>query len=150
MQQLIALARQQLFDANLQRDFVEQTITQVKRQTMYFSEPNLDTFIELLTQNRSLFSSEQLAELEQAIEPLEDDLEILSEAISLWSKNHPEIENAQFQLLNNISTISTALLPGKEGNVPRLKHSLSKKNLKNAIVQGSVPKKTEPPTDDTP
>ncbi len=49
---------------------------------MSFSEQNIQTFIELLVQQRSFFSAEQLAELEQLIEPLEDNVDILSEAIS--------------------------------------------------------------------
>ena len=56
---------------------------------MSFFEQNIDTFIELLTQQRSLFSPEQLDELNQLIEPLSDDVESLSDAISEWSEKYP-------------------------------------------------------------
>ncbi|MEB3278851.1 MAG: hypothetical protein VKK42_07985 [Lyngbya sp.] len=74
---------------DLSLEFVQQTITQIKGKFMSFFEQNIDTFIELLTQQRSLFSPEQLDELNQLIEPLSDDVESLSDAISEWSEKYP-------------------------------------------------------------
>jgi hypothetical protein len=66
---------------------------------MSLPEQKIDSFIELLTQQRSLFGSEQLTELAQLIEPLSDEIDVLSEAISSWAENYPSIQEAQAKLL---------------------------------------------------
>ncbi|MFY7806513.1 MAG: hypothetical protein ACOVQ7_24130 [Limnoraphis robusta] len=124
----------QCLDVSL--EFVQQTITQIQGKFMSFSEKNIYTFIELLTQQRSIFSSEQLDELNQLVEPLSDDVDTLSDAISEWSEKYPEIEEAQSKLMD---IKPSDLAPGSgEGNVPELNYDLNKKTFKNAIQQGSV------------
>jgi predicted transposase/invertase (TIGR01784 family) len=51
-----------------------------------FSEDNVAAFIELLNNRRSLFSAQDLAELAELIQPLPDQIEILSDAIAQWCK----------------------------------------------------------------
>ena len=139
----------QLLDLPL--DFVVQTITQIERQSMSFPEQSIDTFIELLTQQRTLFSPEQLTELEQIVEPLDDDIDILSKAISSWSENYPEIEAAKFKLLEVVGSQSSEKAPeSKQGKVPKSKSNLNKKTLRNAIEQGSKPAESQSSTDDAP
>ena len=50
-------------------------------------EQQIDSFIELLTQQRSLFSAAQLTELAQLIEPLPDEIDVLAAAIATWLEN---------------------------------------------------------------
>jgi DNA-binding CsgD family transcriptional regulator len=52
---------------DLSVEFVRQTINKIQRESMSVSERAIDSFIELLTQQRSLFSREQLTELAQVI-----------------------------------------------------------------------------------
>lgn len=134
----------QLLDVPL--EFVQQTITQLDRPSMSFSEQNIDTFIELLTQHRSLFSPEQLAELDSLIDPLLDDIDFLSDAISSWTEQYPEIEAAQSQLLD---AKPSEMAPGnKEGNVPKPDRRLNKKAIQNAIQQSSVSNPSKPSQSD--
>ncbi|MFP4124926.1 MAG: hypothetical protein ACLFWI_28790, partial [Coleofasciculus sp.] len=51
-----------------------------------FSEDNVAAFIELLNTRRSLFSTQDLAELAELIKPLPDKIETLSHAIAQWCK----------------------------------------------------------------
>jgi len=96
-------------------ELVQQTAQQITSQAMSFSEQNVAAFMELLTRQRSLFSSDHLAELEQLVTPLPDDIKEISKALSSWYKKHPEIREAQFKLLPDNSGEKT---PGsKEGKV---------------------------------
>lgn len=102
---------------------------------MSFSEQNVDAFIELLTEQRSLFTSEDLAELEELVAPLSDDIEALSNVISEWCEKHPEIDEAHLKLIPNNSAERT---PGsKEGKVKNPDYELNKQTLQNAIQQSS-------------
>lgn len=119
---------------NLPIEFVQQAITQFQDQVSLCSKRNIETFIELLTQNRSIFSASQLTELSQLIEPLPDNLDALSEAIDNWSKKYPEIEKAQSELLETLSHQSSekALeIPGE--TLPQPNNCLNKKTLQNAL-----------------
>jgi hypothetical protein len=108
---------------------------------MSFPEQNVAAFIELLARQRSLFSSENLAELEQLVLPLPDDIKELSKAISEWCEQHSEIDEAQLELLPNHSAEKT---PGsKEGNVPKPKNELNKAILLDAIQQSSPSKDSQ-------
>jgi predicted transposase/invertase (TIGR01784 family) len=124
----------QLLDLSL--EYVQQIANKIKRESMSFTEQNIDSFIELLTQQRSLFSPEQLSELDRLIDPLIDEIDTLSVALSSWSEKYPEIEAAQAQLLDRLST---EMAPGsQEGNVPKPDLNLNKKTLQNAIQQSQV------------
>ncbi len=136
---LMGLSLEQIAQAlDLPIEVVQQAAQQITSQTMSFSEQNVAAFIELLTHQCSLFSPENLAELEQLVLPLPDDIEELSKAISEWCEQHSEIDEAQLELLPNHSREKT---PGsKEGNVPKPKAELNKSMLLDAIQQSSSSK----------
>jgi hypothetical protein len=122
-------------------ELVQETAQQVTSEAMSFPEQNVAAFIELLARQRSLFSPENLAELEQLVLPLPDDIEELSKAISEWCEQHSEIDEAQLKLLPNHSAEKA---PGsKEGNVPKPKNELNKAILLDAIQQSSPSKDSQ-------
>ncbi|MEG4231093.1 Rpn family recombination-promoting nuclease/putative transposase [Microcoleus sp. Pol11C3] len=125
----------QLLDLSLQ--FVRQTINKIQRESMSLPEQNIDSFIELLTQQRSLFSAEQLTELAQLIEPLSDEIDVLSEAISSWAENYPSIQEAQAQLLEPLPPIaktSETTAESPESSESLIGDRLNKQALTNAIL----------------
>jgi predicted transposase/invertase (TIGR01784 family) len=132
----LGLTSAQIAEAlKLPLELVQQTAQQTTRQAMSFSEQNVAAFIELLTRQRSLFTPEDLAELEQVVAPLPDDIEALSKVISEWCEEHPEVDEAQLKLLPDNSGEKA---PGsKEGKVKPPNDALNKQILKNAIQQSS-------------
>jgi DNA-binding transcriptional MerR regulator len=77
-----------------------------------FYQQNITAFIELLKNQRSLFSAEDLAELAGLIAPLPDQIEDLSSAISLWCKQ--EQRSAQRNALKQVrQTLSSDTLIGE-------------------------------------
>jgi predicted transposase/invertase (TIGR01784 family) len=69
----LGLTSEQIAEAlKLPLELVQKTAQQINSQTMSFSEQNVAAFIELLTHQRSLFTSEYLTELEQLVTPLAD------------------------------------------------------------------------------
>ena len=125
----------QLLDLSL--EFVRQTINKIQRESMSLPEQKIDSFIELLTQQRSLFGAEQLTELAQLIEPLSDEIDVLSEAISSWAENYPSIQEAQAQLLEPLPPIAKASEKAavtRESSESQLRDRLNKQALKNAIL----------------
>lgn len=132
----LGLTSAQIAEAlKLPLELVQQTAQQTTSQAMSFSEQNVAAFIELLTRQRSLFTPEDLAELEQVVAPLPDDIEELSKAISEWCEEHPEVDEAQLKLLPDNSGEKA---PGsKEGKVKPPNDALNKQILKNAIQQSS-------------
>ncbi|MEG4029122.1 Rpn family recombination-promoting nuclease/putative transposase [Microcoleus sp. POL8_C6] len=124
----------QLLDLSL--EFVRQTINKIQRESMSLPEQNIDSFIELLTQQRSLFSAEELTELAQLIEPLSDESDVLSEAISSWAENYPSIQEAQAQLLEPLppAKASEKAAVTRETSESQLRDRLNKQALKNAIL----------------
>ena len=124
----------QLLDLSV--EFVRQTIHKIQRESMSLPEQQIDSFIELLTQQRSLFSAAQLAELAQLIEPLSDESDVLSAAISSWVENYDSIQEAQAKLLEPLPPIAKA--SETAGGSPETSESqmgdrLNKQALKNAI-----------------
>ncbi len=124
----------QLLDLSV--EFVRQTIGKIQRELMSLPEQNIDSFIELLTQQRSLFSPEQLTELDRLIDSLPDAIDILSEAISTWTENHPEIEEAQAKLLEPLmsNNASSQAEESSDSRESQLSDRLNKQALKNAIL----------------
>ena len=124
----------QLLDLSL--EFVRQKINKIQRESMSLPEQNIDSFIELLTQQRSLFGAEQLTELAQLIEPLSDEIDVLSEAISSWAENYPSIQEAQAKLLEPlpIAKPSEKAAVTRENSESQLRDRLNKQALKNAIL----------------
>ncbi|MEG5058480.1 Rpn family recombination-promoting nuclease/putative transposase [Microcoleus sp. A2-C5] len=123
----------QLLDLSL--EFVGQTIHKIQRESMSLPEQNIDSFIELLTQQRSLFGAEQLTELAQLIEPLSDEIDLLSEAISSWAENYPSIQEAQAKLLEPLppAKASEKAAVSGESSESQIGDRLNKQALKNAI-----------------
>ncbi len=138
MQRLLpmGLSLEQIAQAlDLPLEIVQTTVRKIRRESMPFSDQNVDAFIELLTEQRSLFTLEDLAELEELVAPLPDDIEVLSNVISEWCEEHPEIDEAQLKLLPDNSGERA---PGsKEGNVKTPNYELNKQTLQNAIQQSS-------------
>ncbi|NJM23778.1 MAG: hypothetical protein HC836_47155 [Richelia sp. RM2_1_2] len=64
-----------------------------------FSEQNIKAFIELLNNQPSLFSCQELEELEKEVASLKDDIEELSKFISAWYLQRPTIRDAQYTIL---------------------------------------------------
>ena len=124
----------QLLDLSV--EFVRQTIHKIQRESMSLPEQQIDSFIELLTQQRSLFSAAQLAELAQLIEPLSDESDVLSAAISSWVENCPSIQEAQAKLLEPLPPIAKASETAggsPESSESQMGDRLNKQALKNAI-----------------
>lgn len=125
----------QLLDLSV--EFVRQTIHKIQRESMSVPEQQIDSFIELLTQQRSLFSATQLAELAQLIEPLSDDSDVLSAAISSWAENYPSIQEAQSKLLEPLPPIAKAsetAAVSPESSESQIGDRPNKQALKNAIL----------------
>ena len=124
----------QLLDLSV--EFVRQTINKIQRESMSLPEQKIDSFIELLTQQRSLFGAEQLTELAQLIEPLSDEIDVLSEAISSWAENYPSIQEAQAKLLEPLppAKASEKAAVTRETSESQLRDRLNKQALKNAIL----------------
>ena len=126
---------------DLPLEIVQKTVNKFWRGFLSFPEQNIDAFIELLTEEYSLFSSGYLAELEQLLAPLPDDIEELSTAISTWCEQHPEIDEAQLKLLPDNSSEKA---PGsKEGKVKPPNYEINKQAILNAIQQSSDSKDSQ-------
>lgn len=99
---------------------------------MSFEQENLAAFMELLETQPTLFSPENIAELEQLISPLPDDIETLSMTVASWCQQHPIILNGQMSILKEYSLKQNTPPPAP-------KNSNRKKPLNNG-----KPYKTEP------
>jgi predicted transposase/invertase (TIGR01784 family) len=124
----------QLLDLSL--EFVRQTINKIQRESMSLSEQKIDSFIELLTQQRSLYSPEQLTELAELIEPLPEEIDVLSAAIATWLENYPAIGEAQAKLLEPLtpSNASETVSQSSGSSGDKVGDRLNKQALKNAIL----------------
>lgn len=71
---------------------------------MSFHEQNIEAFIELLKKQRSLFSAQDRASLQQLVASLPDDQEKISEAIASWYEQRPKILDAHLDILNTLLT----------------------------------------------
>ena len=71
---------------------------------MSFHEQNIEAFIQLLKNQRSLFSAQHRASLDKLAATLPDDEEKISEAIASWYEQHPKILDAQLDILNTLLT----------------------------------------------
>ena len=97
-------------------------------------------FIELLTEQKTIFSPEELSELKQLFTILPDDIEQLSNAIATWCKQdkHGEILNTLRQVRQTFSSNPGERIPvTKQLKVPQPKYQLNKKTLQDAISQSS-------------
>jgi hypothetical protein len=104
----------------------------------FLSEQNIAAFIQLLNNRSSLFSSGDLAELEQLITTLPDDNEKISREISIWYETKPKIMDAQLKLLQKIISQIDDRAPGSDkGHVPKSDPNINKQTLENAIKRSS-------------
>ncbi len=71
---------------------------------MSFHEQNIEAFIQLLKNQRSLFSTQDRATLDKLVASLPDDEEKISEAIASWYEQRPKILDAQLDILNTLLT----------------------------------------------
>ena len=78
----------------------------VKLAAQSFHEQNVAAFIELLNNQRELFSPQDLADLAQLIEPKQDNIEELSQALAQWCKQqgHSRHQDALHQVLQVLSS----------------------------------------------
>jgi hypothetical protein len=71
---------------------------------MSFHEQNIEAFIQLLKNQRSIFSVQDRANLDKLAASLPDDEEKISEAIASWYEKRPKILDAQLDILNTLLT----------------------------------------------
>lgn len=118
---------------------------------MSFEEENLVAFVQLLQEQPQLFADSKHQELLDLIEPLADDTETLSLAISEWYEQYDDIVDSQLKILKNHnsepeSATSDQRLPGSKGlaSPPPIDQNLNKALLKNMIIQSQTSvKKTQ-------
>jgi hypothetical protein len=107
---------------------------------MSFSEKNIATFIRLLETQLSLFSSQELTELQQLIDSLPDDIERISEELSAWYEEREKICDAQLEILNQVDSANAndRLIP-KNGNYSKPKNNseLNKNIFQNSLKRAS-------------
>jgi hypothetical protein len=103
-------------------------------------EVTVNNFIHLLLTQPSLFSEEDRNELYQLINPLPDDIKLISNSISDWCLEHPKVDNALAELDGDVGNRA----PGSKKvnpNIPKPQHNPG--TLLNAIVQSSPPPKED-------
>ncbi len=108
----------------------------VKLAVQSFHEQNVAAFIELLNNQRELFSPQDLADLAQLIEPLQDNIEELSQAIAQWcsQEGHSAQLDALRQVLQLLSSATVEFLLGTNPDSVQTPESpLNKQMLQNAI-----------------
>ena len=105
----------------------------------FYYHQNLEAFLQLLREQPQLFADSQRQELLELIEPLEDDVETLSNAIATWYEKDNKIVDAQLAILNRLVSRSEGdrIPGGLTGSVspPPINQQLNKELLKNAILQ---------------
>lgn len=107
----------------------------VQQAAQSFHEQNVTAFIQLLNSQRLLFSSQDLAELNQLISPLPDDIEKLSQAIASWcqQEDHSQILDALIQMRQTLTTITLEEISGTNTQTKTPDYPLNKQMLQNAI-----------------
>jgi len=108
---------------------------------MLFAEQNLYAFIHLLNHQPSVFSETDRKNLDKLCTPLEDNPDVLSNAIIVWCKENPGIHKTLRQTRKSLFLQSTQeRAPGtQEGNVSRLEDKVKKENILNAVRQKPSP-----------
>jgi len=101
-----------------------------------FFQHNVAAFIELLNHHRLLFSTQDLVELAQLIQPLPNTIEMLSDAIAQWCKQdvHSPQRQAWRQVVSGFwgATVETVLATNLE-TLETLSYSVNKARLQQAI-----------------
>ncbi len=108
----------------------------VKSAAESFFQHNVAAFIELLNHHRLLFSTQDLVELAQLIQPLPNTIEMLSDAIAQWCKQdvHSPQRQAWRQVVSGFwgATVETVLATNLE-TLETLSYSVNKARLQQAI-----------------
>lgn len=113
----------------------------VQQAAQSFHEQNVAAFIELLNNQRELFSPQDLTQLEQLIDPLPDEIDELSNAIAQWcsQQGHSTHLNALRQVLQVLRCATVEFLLGTNPDTIQTPDSpLNKLTLQNAIGQSSL------------
>ena len=113
----------------------------VQQAAQSFHEQNVAAFIELLNNQRELFSPQDLTQLEQLIDPLPDEIDELSNAIAQWCKQqgHSTRLDALHQVNHFLSSATVEkLLETNADSVQAPGSPLNKLTLQNAIRQSSL------------
>ena len=108
---------------------------------MSFHEQNFNAFIHLIQTQASLFSAQDWANLSERIATCPEEVEQLSEAISAWCQERPQILQALRQKRKDFSSgqSTTVKAPGVNmGKKPPLAEKHPKQILVNAIQQSSA------------
>lgn len=106
-------------------------------------ETIVNIFIHLLKNQPSLFSEEDRTTLTKLIHDTADDIQSLSNAISDWCAEHPEVDKA----LAEFEEVGEKAPGQKQANKDIPKYELDKKNILNEIAQSSSSAKdVEKPT----
>lgn len=112
----------------------------VQQAATLFHQQNLTAFIQLLNEERALFSDQDLMELEQLIAPLPDNLEELAIAIINWYKQ-PEKSQIFARLVQLrqtfINNTSETVTQTDTGAVDTPENQLNKQALINAIAHNN-------------
>jgi predicted transposase/invertase (TIGR01784 family) len=104
-----------------------------------FSEDNVAAFIELLNHRRSLFSTQDLAELAELIKPLPDKIETLSQAIAQWCKQDAHSLQRQAWrdcLSGKLAATVEEWLTQNLASLETVRPSVNKAILQQAIASG--------------
>lgn len=107
-------------------------------------EVTVNNFIYLLKTQSSLFSKEEKTEVLKLVNSQSDDIQSLSNAISDWCAEHPQVDDALAELDEEIGVKA----PGStkaNSNIP--KYQLDKRTLLNAIQQSSATANNDDETD---
>jgi DNA-binding transcriptional MerR regulator len=111
----------------------------VQPAVQLFAEQNVVAFIELLQDQRSLFSPQDLAELAELLEPLPNTIEDLSEAIAQWCKQdgHSLQRQAWRDLVSGkVAARVEELLATNLASLETFEASVNKAILQQAIESG--------------
>jgi hypothetical protein len=100
---------------------------------MSFHEQNIEAFIQLLKNQRSIFSAQDRANLDKLAASLPDDEEKISEAIASWYEKRPKILDAQLDILNTLLTDELNASRSIAGTIARAEAKADKDYRKELI-----------------
>jgi len=101
-------------------------------------EATVNNFIHLLKTQPKLFSNEDNSQLVELLNLQSDDVKSLSNTISDWLEEHPQVDDALAELEDNIQVTNSERGPGSNklnSNIPD--YQRDKKSILNAIQQSS-------------
>ncbi|MFW5664138.1 MAG: Rpn family recombination-promoting nuclease/putative transposase [Coleofasciculus sp.] len=120
-------------------DGLDLSVEVVQQVAPSFAQQNVVAFIELLNNRRSLFSTQDLAELAELIKPLPDKIEMLSDAIAQWCKQDAHSVQRQAWrdcLSGKLAATVEEWLAQNLASLETLGSSVNKAILQQAIASG--------------